>query len=588
MKSRSLAASLCGNRPNDCNVCPAGNTAGNPVRRKNAIPVKSEGAGMARLTGKFFTKVRPMNPRQLVAFSLITAACVTLSGCASMSGPATSISGVVAVGGPLAGAAVTVVDAKGVKRTAVADAQGAYWINAEGLMAPVLISAVEAGPNTNCRSNATLRVRCMASVLAGILPGRNVANVNPITDRIVSDVAVGLKYTGPQQLVDAGRTDQIRSESIIAAKKASMAGFGVALSDAGVMDVGHFDAVTTPMKADHTGVDAVLDVVNHNRNYDNPTSEAAYTVLTDISFRPIVGLVGSGPYEALDFKRAQKELAAIKTARIRVLVVGDSTAATYELERLPRMGWGQVFQDEFKPDSGVVVLNGARAGRSSKDFYMGLWFQQMGRFLKPGDLVLINHGHNDQNCDLTKKDRGPADVAGLCSYPNDAAGKPQFPEGKPDMSFQKSLERYIQIARAAGATPVMMTPTTRVWNKDRKEGFPVVHQHLTRQNATRGFAFVGDYSQTIKDTAQVNGTPLIDLEAKTMVFANAHEKDWKDYWLAIGDVRRYPYYATQTAGIYGRPDTTHFQEKGARAVAGLVAEGIRETPALRDYAALLR
>ena len=516
-------------------------------------------------------------------------AFLMLAGCASSGtrqGP--DLTGVVAVGGPLANARVTVVDARGQQRETQADAAGAYRIDAAGLVAPLLVSAVERGPNNNCRYNARLRARCLASVVTALETGRTVANVNPLTDRIVSDVAVALKFIGPQQLLDSGTAAGVTAEAVAAAKRESMAGFGSALKAAGVPDVEHFDAVSTPMQADHHGVDAVLDVVNHNRNYDNPSSESAYTVLTDISFRPIVGLVGKGPYEALDFPRARRELEAIRNARVRILIVGDSTAASYELERLPRMGWGQVFEAQFKEDAGVKVLNGARAGRSSKDFYMGGWYQQMARFLKPGDLVLINHGHNDQNCDVTKKDRGPADVAGLCSYPDDAAGQPQFPQAHPEMSFRNSLLRYVALARAAGATPVFLTPTTRVWNKDRKPGFPVVHQHLTRQNASQGFAFIGDYSQTVLNAAKVSDTPLIDLEAKTIAFANAHEADWKDYWLAISDFARYPYYGTQSSGTVSSPDTTHFQQKGAEAVAGMVAEGLRETPALQAWAARLK
>ncbi|MBS1209139.1 MAG: lipolytic protein family [Proteobacteria bacterium] len=520
---------------------------------------------------------------------VVWAAMLGLTGCASLgSDSRPTINGVVAVGGPLAAATVTAVDARGRQITVLADSQGIYSINAEGLTTPVLLSAIEAGANTNCRYNATLRARCLSSVLTRMHAGRNVANITPLTDRIVSDVAVSLKYIGPQQLVDSGKTTGITEEAVNVAKRTSLAGFSAALQAAGVTDITHFDPVSTPMQANHQGVDAVLDVVNHNRNYDNPSSESAYTVLTDISFRPIIGLTGSGPYEPLDFNRAKQELAAIKAAKVRVLVVGDSTAATYELGRLPRMGWGQVFEQQFRVEEGVKVLNGARAGRSSKDFYMGGWYQQMARFLRPGDLVLINHGHNDQNCDATKPQRGPADVAGLCSYPNDVNGKLQYPVGKPEMSFQKSLERYIELARAAGATPVLLTPTTRVWNKDRKPGFPVVSQHMTRQNVTQGFAFIGDYSRTVKDTASANAVPLIDLEAKTIAFANAHQEDWKDYWLAISDFKTYPYYATQSAGTFISPDTTHFQQKGAEAVAALVAQGIKETPALKHYAMLLR
>lgn len=514
---------------------------------------------------------------------------VLLAGCAGPGrGGAPVLRGVVAVGGPLAHASVQVMDALGNTRATRADARGEYRVNVSGLQAPLLISAIEAGENRNCRYSAQLRARCLASVLTLLLPGENTANVTPLTDRIVSDVAVQLKHVGPQQLVDSGNANGISPEAVAEAKKIAMAGFGAALQAAGVTDLQGFDLVSTPMKADGRGVDAVLAVVNHNRNYDNPSSESGHTVLTDISFRPIVGLQGKGAYEPLDFPRAQAELAAIKAATLRVLIVGDSTAATYELERLPRMGWGQVFEAQFRPDAGVKVLNGARAGRSSKDFYNGGWYQQMARFLQPGDLVLIGHGHNDQNCDLSKPARGPADVAGLCTYPDDAAGQPQFPPGKPELSFRHSLLRYVSMAREAGATPVLLTPTTRVWNQDRKPGTPVVPQHFTRQNAAGGFAFVGDYSQTVKNAARAAGVPLIDLEAKTIAFANSHAHDWQDYWLVVGDFARYPYYATQTAGVPGRPDTTHFQQRGAEAVAAMVAAGLREQPALAREAALLR
>ncbi|MFT4173787.1 MAG: GDSL-type esterase/lipase family protein [Rhodocyclaceae bacterium] len=510
--------------------------------------------------------------------------------------PATRVEGVVAIGAPLAGAHVTIVDAAGTRLTAVADTTGRFGVDATGLQAPLLLSAIEAGSNTNCRYNNTLRARCLAAYLPGITAqATNVANINPLTDRIASDVAVSLKYIGPQQMVDSGKAPTVDAATLSTAVERMRAGFSTALTDAGVANVASFNPVSTPMDANGKGVDAVLDVINHTRNYDNNTGESAYTVLTDISFRPIVGLVGSGPYEPLDYTRAVSELASIKNAKVRVLVVGDSTAATYELERLPRMGWGQVFQARFKADAGVHVLNGARAGRSSRDFYNGGWYQQMARFMKAGDYVIINHGHNDQNCDSSKAVRGPADVANLCSYPNDASGKRQYPAGKPEMSFQYSLENYVTLARAAGATPLIMTPTTRFWNADRKTAYqsgdtrPVVPNHFTQQNAANGFAFIGDYSQTVRDTATANSVPFIDLEATTLTFANAHPTDWTHYWLAIDqNDPRYPYYKTQTSGTLASPDTTHFQEAGANAVADMVAAGIKATPALAGLAATLQ
>ena len=74
----------------------------------------------------------------------------------------------------------------------------------------------------------------------------------------------------------------------------------------------------------------------------------------------------------------------LNPAYTRILIVGDSTASTYELGRLPRMGWGQVFEELFKPEAKIKVLNGAKSGRSSRNFYNQGYYDQMAAFLRPG------------------------------------------------------------------------------------------------------------------------------------------------------------------------------------------------------------
>ncbi|MEC5388333.1 GDSL-type esterase/lipase family protein [Uliginosibacterium sp. H3] len=515
------------------------------------------------------------------------AACVI--GCSTPGVSAgTRLSGVVSVGGPLSHAVVTVADANGVKRSTTADAQGSYVLDAAGLTAPLLLSAVEPG-NANCDDSAKPWAKCFGALVAQLGPEGTTANINALTDRVVSGVAQGLKFKGPQGLIDSGRSSGVTAESIRVQTAALRPAILQALKDAGVVDAEQFDPVSTPMKADRTGVDAVLDVLVPSRGYDNNSGVPGGTALLDADYYFVGKLDAQSPLELLNFARARAaKTQLIDPAYTRILIVGDSTASTYELGRLPRMGWGQVFEALFKPGAKVKVVNNAKSGRSSRAFYNQGYYEQMAAYLRPGDYVMIHHGHNDQSCDATKKDRGAADVANLCSYPNDASGKPQYPAGRPDMSFQKSLERFITLARAKGAIPVLMTPTSRVWNKDRKDGlFPVVPNHFTTQNDTQGFAFIGDYIQTIKDTASANTVPLIDIEAKTISFANAHQADWKDYWLAVKPAE-YSWYATQTSGTWDKPDTTHFQEKGARAVAEMVAQGIRETPELSRLAAMLK
>lgn len=506
---------------------------------------------------------------------------------------ATVLDGAVIDGAPLAGAVVTVADSNGKKLTTHTDRDGRYSLHVDGLTAPLTLSAVQAtGDSTECLRSDVPRARCMASLRLTLQTNSiNTANITPFSDRLVSEVAGELGYIGPQQWVEQGSPAMLNAGLLTAPLANFRAGMAQALRQVG-SDPQQMDPVQTPIQAGD-GIITILSVIHHNRNYDNNSGEAGSAVLTDSAFRPIAGLQNKGAWEPLDLAQALRDRQAISNAKTRILIVSDSTAATYELGRLPRMGWGQRFQQQFRADSGVVVLNGARSGRSSRDFYNEGWYQQMAGDLRAGDYVFIAHGHNDQNCDGDKPVRGAADVKNLCTYPNDASGKPQFPAGQPGMSFEHSLERYITLARAAGATPVLFTPTTRVKNRAGKTAFlqgasdVVVSSHYTVDKP--GYRYSGNYIDTIKQTARRNHTPLIDLEKETIDFANAHPHDWMDYWLAVDpNDPRYSWYKTQTSGIRSHPDTTHFQEKGAEAVASIVAGQIRQTPELSALADMLK
>ncbi|GAB4058268.1 hypothetical protein GCM10028811_08140 [Uliginosibacterium sediminicola] len=524
-------------------------------------------------------------------FCLIAGCLMLLNACMSpgpspLSGP--RLSGVVSIGGPLAYARVSVADVNGQRRSTQADAEGVYTLDATGLVSPLLLWAVDQEP-ANCSDSARPWSRCMAALLGQVAAqGVTRANINALTDKIASDVAQGLKFKGPQGLIDVGRSAGVTAEAIRERTEALRPLVLQALKDAGVAAAEQFDPLSVPMQANHQGVDAVLDVLLHNRGYDNNSGVPGGTLLLDADYYYVGKVDAQSAVEPLNLARAQQAKAKmLDPAYTRILIAGDSTASTYELARLPRMGWGQVFEPLFKPEAKVKILNGAKSGRSSRNFLNQGYFAQMATFLRPGDYLVLHFGHNDQNCEANKKDRGAADVANLCSYPNDAQGRPQFPPGKPEMSFQNTLAHYIEVARSKGAIPILLTPTTRVWNKDRKEGLPVVPNHFTVASAERGIAFGGDYVQTIKDTARAYQVPLIDIEAATIAFANAHPQDWTDYWLAA-DPQQYPWYASQSAGTRAKPDTTHFQRKGAEAVAAMVAEGIRTTPELAALAAKLR
>jgi len=482
---------------------------------------------------------------------------------------------------PLANGLVQIRDANGQVRTTTTRTDGFYRISSAQLTAPLLLSVSAQGNAEACHRNDQLRPICLASVVME-LEQTTQGNINPLTDRVTSDIAVALGHIGPQQWVNQQGGVSVPTGAYQQALENLHSGFADALTQIGI-DTTSFDATRFPMERNSQLAD-LLSLLHHNRNYDNNTGETGHATLSDFSFRPIVGLSATGAYERFDIVRARAERNALAKARTRIFIVGDSTSAVYEQLRFPRMGWGQVFEQEFTANSGIKVVTGSRAGRSSRDFYNGRWFAQMESLIQPGDYVFINHGHNDQNCDSNKPVRGMADVRNLCTYPNSDKGDPQFPANQPELSFQYSLERYIEIARSKGAIPVMFTPTARIKNARGEQTTPVVHTHLIRAASGKHYLFTGDYTQTIKDVARKHQLPLIDLEARSIEFANrVGNPGWKDYWLVV-DPAINPFYANNVSGSPQAPDGTHFQQRGAEAMAKLVAEEIRKQPALTALA----
>jgi lysophospholipase L1-like esterase len=116
--------------------------------------------------------------------------------------------------------------------------------------------------------------------------------------------------------------------------------------------------------------------------------------------------------------------------RVQVILVGDSTMA-------PNTGYGDALCASFGDD--VDCRNRARGGRSTSSYRgEGLWDDILVtvRASHLPSFVLIQFGHNDQ-------------------------------PGKPGRStelateFPANLERYVAELRAAGGTPVLVTPLVR-------------------------------------------------------------------------------------------------------------------------------
>jgi lysophospholipase L1-like esterase len=220
--------------------------------------------------------------------------------------------------------------------------------------------------------------------------------------------------------------------------------------------------------------------------------------------------------------------AAQALPRITVHLAGDSTMAPKLAEKRPETGWGEMLQDFFDTTA-VRVENHARNGRSTRTFISeGLW-KQLVDSLRPGDYVFIQFGHNDESKDKTDRYTPPAD-------------------------YRANLIRFISETRVKGANPVLLTPVMR--RRFDKDGvFRDTH---------------GEYPDIVRSVAADQHVPLIDMHRKTEQLLRLFGPQASTslfLQLAPGENPNYP---------NGIQDNTHFSPFGARIVASLAVEGIRE------------
>lgn len=209
----------------------------------------------------------------------------------------------------------------------------------------------------------------------------------------------------------------------------------------------------------------------------------------------------------------------------RIFWIGDSTVHFNHVDTWPQRGMGQELEAYLRP--GVVVYDYAENGRSTKSFWNQGFFEPVREALREGDFLFIQFGHNDE------KSEDPARYA----TPED---------------FQKNLLRYADIARTAGALPVLLTPLTR----RRFEGGRLTESH-------------GAYPEAVRELAKREGIPLIDLTSASRKLVEE-----------LGDEKSKELYMNFPAGVYpnypeGSEDNTHLRQWGAFRFAGLVAEDLK-------------
>jgi len=234
-------------------------------------------------------------------------------------------------------------------------------------------------------------------------------------------------------------------------------------------------------------------------------------------------------------------LSASQKRPVHIFMAGDSTMALKPLHKMvydsisgdsiaepfPERGWGQVLPEFF--NNNVVIEDLAQNGRSSRTFIEQGWWQKIIDNVQKGDFVVIQFGHNDSAEDRPDRYTPPA-------------------------NYTANLSRFVDDVKAKGGKAIICTSVVRR-RFDKNGVFQDSH---------------GQYVELARQVAKSKKVPLIDMYEKSkelLIELGSHKSTELFLHIREGENRNFP---------GGKTDNTHFREKGAKAMASLFVEGLKE------------
>ena len=210
---------------------------------------------------------------------------------------------------------------------------------------------------------------------------------------------------------------------------------------------------------------------------------------------------------------------------MKIFICGDSTAASYRAEETRMVGWGQLLGDRLP---GITIVNLAMAGRSTRTFLAENRLQPAAEQGGPGDLLLIQFAHNDEN------EKKPERYAA------------------PRTDYSENLRFFVRFARERGMVPVFLTPVCmRVWQDGKLQP---TH---------------GEYPAAMRTVSEEMKVPLIDMYAESFrMVESLGEEGSKALFMHLspGEDPAYP---------EGLQDNAHTRQAGADRFAAAAAEGLK-------------
>lgn len=210
-----------------------------------------------------------------------------------------------------------------------------------------------------------------------------------------------------------------------------------------------------------------------------------------------------------------------------VWMIGDSTMCLYDSSRFPLTGWGMPFAEYF--DSSVVIKNEAKGGRSTRTFIAENRWEPIVQNLSEGDYVLIQFGHNDEAKNYPDRYTTPED-------------------------YKTNLIKFVTESRNKKAIPVLITPVSR-----RK--FDAAGNALETHEV---------YSKIVHEVANEYRVALVDLDSMSIQLLQRYGPENSKLLFNQLEPDEEPDYPL---GIH---DNTHFNAYGARHIAELVLNAMKE------------
>jgi lysophospholipase L1-like esterase len=227
-----------------------------------------------------------------------------------------------------------------------------------------------------------------------------------------------------------------------------------------------------------------------------------------------------------------------------LFLIGDSTVRNGRGDGANgQWGWGEPLFDRFEP-ARVNVVNRAVGGLSSRTFLsLGYWDRVLA-MMKPGDVVLMQFGHNDNGpLDDAARARGTIKGAGEETREID---NPITKQHETVHTYGWYLRRFIADSKAKGATPIVCSPVPRKIWKDGK---------IVRSSDS--------YQKWAADVASAAGVGFIDLNE---IIAARYD--------ALGPEKVEPLFADEH---------THTSRAGAELNADCVVQGLRSLRIAVDW-----